>query len=152
MRSGQCPLTTRIELQLSSYGLPSVRLDLSSSNIGEDMMQKLCNAIKNNRSLRELSLSNTNLDDACAGIMAKMLVDSNPCRLCTFQGLHLKLAELDMSHNRIGNAGATHLARALEKNDRLRELDLDANPIDDEGVQALADVAARNPFCRVHLS
>ena len=28
-------------------------------------MKKLCNAIKNNRSLRELSLSNTNLDDAC---------------------------------------------------------------------------------------
>ena len=117
------------------------------------------------RNARQLSLSNTNLDDACVAIMAEMLRESNPCHICSYQvpsipdlsrsplalppllpppslsdthahmicayviyvflrphararrahqGLHLKLAELDMSYNRIGDAGAKHLASALE--------------------------------------
>ena len=38
-----------------------------------------------------------------------------------------------------------------QKNDRLRELDLDGNPIGAEGAQALVAVLTLNPFCRVHL-
>ena len=34
MRSGDCPLTMRIEVKLSGFGLPSVRLDLSHSGLG----------------------------------------------------------------------------------------------------------------------
>jgi hypothetical protein len=34
MRSGDCPLTMRIEVQLSGFGMPSVRLDLSHSGLG----------------------------------------------------------------------------------------------------------------------
>ena len=34
MRSGDCRLTMRIDVQLSGFAIPSVRLDLTNSGIG----------------------------------------------------------------------------------------------------------------------
>eukprot|EP00802_Teleaulax_amphioxeia_P021543 Tamp_21907.p1 GENE.Tamp_21907~~Tamp_21907.p1 ORF type:complete len:175 (-),score=26.61 Tamp_21907:4-528(-) len=149
MRSGDCPLTMRIEVKLSGFGLPSVRLDLSHSGLGDEAMQEMCEAIKNNRTLRELNLSNNQIGNVGARQIGAMLRESNPCRYCTFQGLHLKLAEIDLGHNNIGDVGAAHLAQALEKNDRLRELALDGNPIRQAGIQALLNVLQVNAFCKV---
>ena len=151
MRSGVCPLTTKIQLPLSGYALPSIRLDLSNTFISEEQAAVLCNAIKDNRTLRELCLHNTQLDNAGARHIAKLLSECNPCRACAFAGLHLKLVELDLGHNQIGDAGASHLAEALYKNDRLRELALDANPIRQAGMQALLHALEVNSFCKVVL-
>jgi len=84
-------------------------------------------------------------------LMAQLLKDSNPCRLCAFQGWNMKLTELDLGNNKIGDVGATHLAEALATNDRLRELALDENPIRQAGLHALLQVTAENAFCKVVL-
>jgi len=149
MRSGNCALTTRIEVMLSGFGMPTVRLDLSNSGIGVELTLRLCEAIKHNRTLRELCLNKNEIGNTGAKHIAQLLAESNPCRQCAFPGLHLKLAEVDLGNNNIGDTGATHLAQALEKNDRLRELDLDGNPIRPPGLKALLDVLQRNRFCKV---
>jgi hypothetical protein len=113
MRSGDCPLTMRIEVQLSGFGMPSVRLDLSHSGLGDDELPEMCEIIKKNRTLRELCLNDNQIGNVGAMHLAAMLKESNPCRFCSFQGLHLKLAELDLGNNNIGDVGATHLAQAL---------------------------------------
>ena len=54
------------------------------------------------------------------------------------------LTELNLQHNKIGDAGATALADALPANSVLTELNLGYNKIGDAGATALADALESN--------
>ena len=51
---------------------------------------------------------------------------------------------LDLRRNRIGDGGALSIAKALQRNTKLRKLWLDDNAIGDEGAKALASGLRQN--------
>jgi len=152
LRTGKCLLTLRAPLTVSGYGLGSVRINLSNSGVNDDDMLRLCGAIRENRTMTELNLSDNNVSSVGVKHLAAVINDSNACHFCDFQGWRgFKLADVDLGHNNIGCAGASALADALYKNDTIHTLSLDNNPIRLPGMRALLQMNEQNRFCRLTL-
>jgi len=134
-------------------------LNASENAIGDHGAERVALALAGNRALVALHLSDNGIRDAGAELIAEALEGN-----CTLTALHLSrnsigphgaaklaavlasgaLAELDLSDNRLGDAGAVALAGALEPTARLETLDLRVNSVGDEGAESLALVLARN--------
>jgi len=54
------------------------------------------------------------------------------------------LETLDLHYNKILDAGATHLARALQRNRTLASLDLSSCSIGDRGIESISDAIMTN--------
>ena len=78
--------------------------------------------------LLELSLPNCNIDADRISLLSEGIAINDSIRVANF------------SSNRIGNAGATAVARALRMNSSIIKLDLSRNRIGDEGASQIAGV------------
>ncbi len=83
---------------------PDVLRELASGRMSETLVEALS-------LLTELSLRDTDIDDADAAVLAEALKRN------------ATLTELDLCHNDIGEAGAAALSEALKSNTTLRTLE-----------------------------
>uniref|UniRef100_A0A3B3RAE9 B30.2/SPRY domain-containing protein n=1 Tax=Paramormyrops kingsleyae TaxID=1676925 RepID=A0A3B3RAE9_9TELE len=112
---------------------------LNSCNLTETCCDTLALTLRSNSSpLRELDLSNNELQDSGVKLLSAGLGDS-----------HCKLETLRLSGCRVTEGGCTSLASALRSNpSHLRELDLSYNHPGDSGVKLLSAVL-EDPSCKL---
>ena len=116
--------------------------------------------LKNNKSLKELNMSNTEITSEGAKVVAEAIKVNT-----TLQKLHLSfnklsddgasfisnglktnksLQELNMSKNEITSEGAKRIAEALQVTITLKQLDLSVNKISDGGATAISNSLKNN--------
>ncbi|XP_072562905.1 protein NLRC3-like isoform X1 [Paramormyrops kingsleyae] len=112
---------------------------LDSCNLTEKCCEMLASSLRSNSSpLRELDLSNNDLQDSGVKLLSAGLGDS-----------HCKLEILRLSGCRVTEEGCSSLASALRSNSsHLRELDLSYNHPGDSGVKLLSAVL-EDPSCKL---
>ncbi|XP_072567074.1 protein NLRC3-like [Paramormyrops kingsleyae] len=112
---------------------------LNSYNLTETCCDTLASALRSNSSpLRELDLSDNDLQDSGVKLLSVGLGDS-----------HCKLEILRLSGCRVTEEGCSSLASALRSNpSHLRELDLSYNHPGDSGVKLLS-AALEDPSCKL---
>ncbi|XP_048867486.1 NACHT, LRR and PYD domains-containing protein 12-like isoform X5 [Brienomyrus brachyistius] len=117
----------------------SRRALLNSCNLTEKCCEVLASALRSNSSpLRELDLSDNDLQDSGVKLLSVGLGDS-----------HCKLGILRLSGCRVTEEGCSSLASALRSNpSHLRELDLSYNHPGDSGVKLLSAVL-EDPSCKL---
>uniref|UniRef100_A0A671UME3 B30.2/SPRY domain-containing protein n=1 Tax=Sparus aurata TaxID=8175 RepID=A0A671UME3_SPAAU len=121
--------------------LPVVKASNKALLSGCDLSERSCEALSSvlssqSSSLRELDLSNNNLQDSGVKLLSPGL--ENP---------HCVLETLRLSGCLITEEGCTSLASALDSNpSHLRELDLSNNNLQDSGVKRLS-AELKSPHC-----
>ncbi|XP_048856624.1 NACHT, LRR and PYD domains-containing protein 12-like [Brienomyrus brachyistius] len=112
---------------------------LNSCDLIDKHCEVLTSALRSNSSpLRELDLSDNNLEDSGVKLLSAALGD-----------LHCKLEILRLSGCRVTEEGCSYLASALRSNpSHLRELDLSYNHPGDSGVKLLSAVL-EDPSCKL---
>ncbi|KAB0347595.1 hypothetical protein FD754_012452 [Muntiacus muntjak] len=111
---------------------PGIASALQKNSIGPVGTQQMADALKQNKSLKELMFSSNSIGDGGAKALAEALMVN--------QGLK----SLDLRENSISPEGAQDLARALRTNSTLKSLDLTANLLHDQGAQAVAEAVREN--------
>jgi len=102
-------------------------LDLSFNDLGDEGMDCICQAIKDNTHLTQLTIGANGLSSSCGKSVEDLLVNNTT------------LTSLNLIDNRIGYDGTVHIASALKSNSTLRELNLNKNCLGFDGFCALAD-------------
>ncbi|XP_048861334.1 NACHT, LRR and PYD domains-containing protein 3-like isoform X5 [Brienomyrus brachyistius] len=112
---------------------------LNSCNLTEKCCEMLASALRSNSShLRELDLSDNDLQDSGVKLLSAGLGDS-----------HCKLEKLRLAGCRVTEEGCSSLASALRSNpSHLRELDLSYNHLGASGVKLLSAVL-EDPSCKL---
>ena len=97
--------------------------------------------LKENKSLKEISLAENGIGDKGTFVIAEML-SSNKA-----------IEKVDVSYNDISCAGCTAIARAIETNtsNNLKSLDISWNPLYDEGVAILVKLLPVSKIEELHL-
>ncbi|XP_033934862.1 protein NLRC3-like [Pseudochaenichthys georgianus] len=129
-----------VELLSSGPKSPNCRLKslrLRSCRLSETSCSALASALKSNIHLRDLDLSNNDLQDSGVELLRDLL-ESPDCRLETLRLRWCSLSSISCSV----------LASALKSNIHLRVLDLSYNDLEDSGVKLLRDLL-ESPDCRL---
>jgi Ran GTPase-activating protein (RanGAP) involved in mRNA processing and transport len=124
-------------------------LDLSDNACGDHGSEALAVLVCSSPALRVLKLQRNNVGPAGAAVLAAALVPYAQGHCCSDGAPHRRnavaLAELDLSHNRIGDDGARSFAAALgSRACALRALDLSCNVITSRGARRLAAALPAN--------
>jgi len=82
---------------------PLVSLNLSENEISDECVQRIAQALSQNRSLQNLDISQNQITDQGAEVMAKVIVANGT------------LVELSLDNNSISEGGIVKLAKAFEK-------------------------------------
>eukprot|EP00439_Symbiodinium_sp_Y106_P031937 s1693_g3.t2 len=126
------------EMLVFARALPQYRnlrvLWIRDSKIGEVGIRELLAALQNAAGLVALILSNCDVGDAEATLIADFLKQSRT----------LQYLRLDCNH--ISTRGAFTLAASLKQNRRIKELGVNGNPIDETGREALKRSAEKGPL------
>ena len=94
-------------------------IDLYRSNITDEQLWPMVDAIRGHRSLKVLNFCGNRIGNAGCGLLSRLLQNSN-CNLHT----------LILDDNSIGNDAAAALANSLSNNTKLKKLSLSGNPFD----------------------
>ena len=124
-------------------------LDLSGNACGDHGSESLAVLVCSSPTLRVLNLRSNSIGPAGAAVLAAALVpyaqESCSIGAPSSRRCGVALSELDLSHNRIGDAGARSFAAALgERVCALRVLDLSCNIITSRGARRLAAALSTN--------
>ncbi|KAL6491381.1 hypothetical protein MHYP_G00017260, partial [Metynnis hypsauchen] len=128
-------------VELLSAGLKSPHckletLRLASCNLGSEACEILSSVLQTDSTLKELDLSNNDLQDSGVKLLSVGLKSS-----------HCKLEILSLSGCMVTYEGCSSLASALKSNpSHLRELDLSYNHPGESGVKLLSDLL-EDPHC-----
>ena len=101
------------------------KVTLHSCSITDEQLLPIIDAIRGHLQLKELRLGDNNIGNAGCNTIATLLTDPN-CNLHT----------LDLGNNAINNKGATTIANSLSNNNKLQQIYLHENQID----QSVQDV------------
>ncbi|XP_066512860.1 ribonuclease inhibitor-like [Hoplias malabaricus] len=115
-----------VGLKSSHCKLETLRLD--SCVLSEDSCDSLASVLSSGSTLKELDLSNNDLQDS--GV--KELCDGLKSPLC-------KPETLGLAQCRLGKQSCEHLRSVLLENSSLKKLDLSKNDLQDSGVKELCD-------------
>ena len=117
--------------EMLSYDTALTYLDLSDNpDIGREGMRKICDSLQNNIHLKRLNVSQINLDET--DDIAEMLCHNNT------------LTELNLSQNRINDAGMDIISKSLETNKTLQTLNLLLNMVGDASAKGIATMLHEN--------
>lgn len=119
-------------------------LFVSCNRLGDEGAELLANALRRNTSLRRLSLASNRMGPAGAEALADALSDGTSGLEFLGLGWTRATAAVGELGNRIGNDGASALARMLRANRSLRALDVSHNRISQAGIDALGDALEAN--------
>ncbi len=128
-------------------------LDLSGNSCGDHGSESLAVLVCSSPALRVLNLKSNSIGPTGAAVLAAALVpfaqaeDSDCCSVGSPSSRRcgVALEELDLSRNRIGDAGARSFAAAIgERSCALRALDLSCNIITSRGARRLAAALSTN--------
>jgi len=114
-------------------------VNLSNIKVKKKVAEVLSVLIAETSTLSTLQMEGCSLDDMCVRILSTHLLST----MCPSSGVALHnctLTTLNLSHNKIGDAGVVGLCECLKGNASLNELDLSYNLIRDKGGTALFDV------------
>ena len=115
-------------------------LSLSHNNIGAEGAKCLAAALSNNNTLKGLDLDNNNIGVEGVKCLAEALK------------VNTTLEEIYLGGKNIGDEGTKHLARALMVNRILQQIGLESNSISDEGAKSIAMALLLNQGIRhMHL-
>uniref|UniRef100_A0A672L988 Si:ch211-213a13.2 n=1 Tax=Sinocyclocheilus grahami TaxID=75366 RepID=A0A672L988_SINGR len=115
-------------------------LNLRDCGLTEESCSALATVLRSNSSLKDLDMSNNNLQDSGVKKLQNGLENTN----CTLEKLRLRCC--DMKHK-----GCSALTSALKSNpSHLRELSLSENKLGDSGVKNLSDLLM-NPQCKLEI-
>jgi hypothetical protein len=129
---------TRLITLFTSESITDLHLD--HRPITEDAAVALSKTLPAHDETEHLSLVNTNLNDTTVKPIAEVLEK-------------LSLKTLNLSKNKIGDAGAEELSKGIAQNSSLSELNLEDNQIGDHGVNTLAaNIAAKPTLTSVNLN
>ncbi|CAF1115778.1 unnamed protein product [Didymodactylos carnosus] len=106
--------------------------DLSDKDLSAEGARAVANALKINKTLTELYISNSNISNEGVASIAGALKISNT------------LTRLNIADNNILNEGATAIAHALTINKTLTRLSISKNNISNEGATSIADALKIN--------
>ena len=110
-------------------------LSLRQNPIGDKLgLQTIFDALKQNKTLKELDVSNCDLS----------LTDTGVASLADALHTNNTLETLNITSNQIRKEGASYLARVLNGTNVLSSLWLSDNPIGDEGLQTIFDALKQN--------
>ncbi|XP_051981225.1 ribonuclease inhibitor-like [Xyrauchen texanus] len=124
--------------------LPVIKASRKADLMGCDLTEQSCSALasvlsSNSSSLRELDLSNNDLQDS--GV--KLLSDALKSPHCTLEILRFAAC-------RFTDQCCESLSSVLQSSKSLRELDLSNNDLQDSGVKLLSD-ALKSPHCTLEI-
>ena len=108
-----------------------------SNNITSEGAIKIAEAIKVNKTLKILDISNNNISDDGAVAISDTLKSNN------------SLCILNMSSNKITGKGAIKIAEAIKVNKRLQELHISNNHISDNGAAAIGNALKSNTSLQI---
>ena len=111
------------------------KLDISCNNIGDTGVAALAHCLKHMFSLSTLNLKCAKIGDEGAISLAALFR-----HLTASTNITVSLQKLDMSYNHIGDIGAVALAESIRYLTRLTELNLTGNKIGDAGAVAIIRV------------
>mmetsp|Transcript_2216 Transcript_2216/g.3492 ORF Transcript_2216/g.3492 Transcript_2216/m.3492 type:complete len:341 (-) Transcript_2216:196-1218(-) len=147
---------------LSSGPSSLTELNVRDCGANDECIVKLCEGMKQNKSLTILDVSHNHFgQDGCEAIAEVLATNTSiklkhllisECELgpdaCVsmIKGLHsnASLEALVIGDNNIGNVGAEAIAAMLKVNVRLKQLDIQENEISDEGMEAIASALKTN--------
>lgn len=118
-------------------GQSLIRLDLSGNPMTPDYAKDLGEALKQQRNLKHLNLSDTLLEDKGLETILQALGRAAPY-----------LEELELATNEITPKGAQHLARCLMGKPGLVRLNLKENELKDKGVALVVHALSGNDSLR----
>ena len=110
------------------------QLWLRDNPIGDKGLQTIFDALKQNKTLKELDVSHCDI----------ALTDTGVASLADALHTNNTLERLDISSNQIRKEGASYLARVLNGTNVLIHLWLSNNPIGDKGLQTIFDALKQN--------
>ncbi|XP_056624085.1 NACHT, LRR and PYD domains-containing protein 12-like isoform X2 [Triplophysa dalaica] len=116
----------------------SRRALLQSCNLTGNCCERLSSCLQSSNSLRELDLSNNDLQDSAVKLISDALRTHN-CQLHI-----LRLSGCNMT-----GEGCESLSSCLQSSNSLRELDLSNNDLKDSGVKLISD-ALKTHTCQLH--
>ncbi|KAL6491374.1 hypothetical protein MHYP_G00017190, partial [Metynnis hypsauchen] len=127
-------------VKLLSKGLKSSQckleiLRLASCNLDSEACEILSSVLQSNSSLKELDLTNTDLQDSGVKLLSEGLKSS-----------HCKLEILRLASCNFGGKDCEILSSVLQSNSSLKELDLSSNDLQDSGVK-LVSVGLKSSHC-----
>ena len=117
---------------LGAFFVRLTHLNLSDTNIGNNVSNILVWFLSRNTALTHLNLSHNSIDYGGAFRLSEALSENTT------------LTDLNLSHNGIDDGGALHLSRALSENTTLTDLNLSHNDIDDGGALHLSGALSEN--------
>ncbi|KAJ8272519.1 hypothetical protein GJAV_G00090110 [Gymnothorax javanicus] len=138
-----CDLTNKsceiVASALQSSNSPLRDLDLSSNNLRDSRVKRLCDALMSpNCKLQTLNLSFNNLGDSGVKLLCDGLMSQN-----------WELLTLDLSSNNLRDSGMKLFCAALmSPNCKLQTLDLSFNNLGDGGVKLICD-GLMSPNCKL---
>ncbi|KAL7875402.1 hypothetical protein AOLI_G00103650 [Acnodon oligacanthus] len=115
------------------------KAQLAFCNLGGEACEILSSVLQSNSSLKELDLSNNDLQDSGVKLLSVGLKSSH----CTLEILRLASCNL-------GGEACEILSSVLQSNSSLKELDLSSNDLQDSGVKLLS-VGLKSSHCTLEI-
>nr|XP_012599311.1 protein NLRC3 isoform X5 [Microcebus murinus] len=156
----QDPVMDLLGSVLSGKDCRIQKISLQKNTIGPVGAQRMADALKQNKNLKELMLSSNSIGDGGTKALAEALKvnqglesldlqsnsisDSGVAALTGALCTNRTLLSLNLRENSISPEGAQALAHALCTNSTLENLDLTANLLHDQGAQAIAVAVGKN--------
>jgi hypothetical protein len=112
-------------------------LNMTGNNLSEKAMQEMSSVLKKNNTLENVVLAHNILDDQAVTVVCESLATNSQS----------KISFIDLSYNKIGDAGAEQISTLLtnKKNQfKWDTLQLSHNNIGDEGASKIADLLLKN--------
>ena len=155
---------------LSSESCGLQALGLKDNLIGDEALVAFSAGLRSNRSLETLTLAKVAGDEGIASVCEALVANpSSKLRNLVLQGVAkgkkwgglqenataalqallasaVPLGDLDVRDRNVDAAGCARIAAGLKSNTRVDLLNLELNPLGDEGAKALAESVSRQPF------
>lgn len=129
---GGAGITALSNVIRNNFTLRSISLGWNNLGMNENGLQNFFNALAENRSIQKVDLNNNEIGPEIASYIANCLKTNQ------------SLQTIDLRWNRIGNTGGKAILKGLNVNKSLQILELAGNKVSDDIIRQLNDFLVRN--------